>query len=363
MGCRILRALRWVIASLCLTVVGLSLAIHADQCLLRRRAERLQSDIRSIELRKSTYEDARTIIDRWRNTARQQGRCRPDWCDVEFTLGDFAWGYADFDVNTQTRRRIFNWLGARPARVEARIRVRNNLVVGKRIGGYIEGSCNDSDGEMFCTMIGGGAGTGGRHAIDVRHPEYTFYEPSGCDGPCVDADVIFSAYASAEDVRRLTDVNFGCITRWTPCENEKDILPTAWRQVESEGAPPPHVASCSESIRALTRDLGCVPLATVAHVTDVGDGPQLTVRWENDCRKGKIERRDIFPQPVGSPRIRAGDRLLVFEEELFGYQTCAVVPATEENLRAAQQGVAEDLSDHSDPIRLPVGAIKPPEIP
>jgi len=363
MGSRILRALRWLITSLCLAVLAISLAIHANQYLLRRRAERLQSDIRSLDLRKSTYADARKVMVRWWNDARGQGPCRPDWCDVEITLADFAWSHADFYVNAPTRRRIFGWLGARPATVDAHIRVRDDLVLGKRIGAYVEGPCITSEGQMFCTAISGHVTTGRRLFIDARHPEYTFYAPSGCDGPCVDASVVLSPYASAEDVRRLTDVNFGCITRWAPCENEEDILPTAWREARSEGAPPAHIASCSETIRALTRELGCIPLATVAHVADAGEGSQLTLRWENDCQKKMLEHQDTVSQRNRGLRIRQGDRLLVFEDQLFHYSNpCAVVPATEENLEAARLGVSEDLSDHPHPVSMPVGAINPPKV-
>jgi len=359
---RILKALAWLIASVCLAVLALAAGIHADQYLLRRRAERLQSDIRSLDLRKSTYADARKVVDRWWDDARQQGPCRADWCDVEITLADFAWSHADFYVNAPTRRRIFGWLGARPATVDAHIRVRDDLVVGKTIGGYIEGPCIGSDGQMFCTAIIGHVSTGRRRFIDARHPEFTFHKPSGCEN-CVGADVILSPYASAEDVRRLTDVNFGCITRWSPCENEEDILPTAWREARSEGAPPAHIASCSETIRALTRELGCMPLATVAHVTDAGEGPQLTLRWENDCQKKMLEHQNTVSQPNRDLLIRKGDHLLVFEDQLFPYPTpCAVVPATEENLKAAQQGVSENFYDPPPPLNLPVGSINPPRV-
>jgi hypothetical protein len=361
MGGKVLRALSWLIGSAGLAVLALSVAIHADQYLLRRRAERLQSDIRSLELRKSTYADARKVIDRWWNDAREDGPCRADWCDVEITFSDFAWRHSEYNVNAPAVHKMLRRFGARPASVQAGIRVRNNLVLGKRIAGFIEGPCADSEGQTFCTMIMGAATTGKHHAVDVRHPEYDVEAPSGCDGPCVDVGVVFSPYARAEDVRRLTDVNFGCITRWRPCEREEDILPTAWTEARSEG-PPQHVASCSESVRALTRDLGCVPLASVAHVTQVGGGwwPRLTLRWESKCGPKLLEYQNTLPQPDPDLQVRQGHRLLVFENQLSRNQPCAVVRATQENLEAAQQGLSEDLWDRPDPVYTPLGAINPP---
>ena len=256
----------------CIGILLLTATIRIDQYLLRYRAEHLLSDIRSLELRKSTYADARKVIDRWWDKARQDGPCRQDWCDVEITLTNWTSRHVEFISRTPTRLRI--WLGARPAIVDAGIRVRNNLILGKTIGGYIEGPCDDSDGQTFCRTIIAHVRTGARRFIDARHPEYSFYTPSGCE-ICVDAQVILSPYTSQVDVQRLTDVNFSCITRWSPCETQEDILPTAWTDVQREEALPPYApANCSETVRALSRELRCVPFATV---TRVGEGPQLTV--------------------------------------------------------------------------------------
>lgn len=365
MGRRILRALAWLIGLLCLAVLGLSLGIHADQYLLRRRAERLQSDIRSLDLRKSAYADARKVIEGWWGGAREQGPCRPDWCDVEITLNRNVprlWSYPSWLING------YLWLGGRSAMVRASVSVRRGVLVGKEIDGYISGVCGRDEGVLFCrTMIGQArtearlsqARTGMPRIVDLRHPEYTFFSPGGCTG-CIEAGVIFSAYANSSDVRRLTDINFGCITRWKPCESEQDILPTAWAQVQREGPPPPQVASCSETVRALTRDLGCVPLATVTGVTDTGEGLQLKIRWENECALDMLENQNTLAGLNREPWIRQGDRLLVFEGQLFyTSEPCGLVPATEENLKAAQKGVSETFYDPPPPFVLPVGSIKP----
>ncbi len=89
---KILRTLGWVIAGLCAIALILAAAIRVDQYLLRRKAERLLADLKSLEMRKSTYQDARQVIDRWDEEMHQEGSCQPSRCDVRISLGDFLYG-------------------------------------------------------------------------------------------------------------------------------------------------------------------------------------------------------------------------------------------------------------------------------
>ncbi|HEV2398709.1 MAG TPA: hypothetical protein VGS27_17325 [Candidatus Sulfotelmatobacter sp.] len=357
----ILRLIAWLFVGVVVATALLAGAIRLDQYLLRWRAERLQVDIRSLELRKSTYADARRIINLWWSDAHEKGPCRPDWCDVEISLTDFAWTRGDFIWRTRARFRVFLWLGARPAIADASIRVRKNAVTGKTINAHVGGPCHDFDSQTLCLTVIAHAETGEHRFIDPRHPEYSFSKPSGCEY-CVDAHVIFSPYADAEDVRRLTDLNFRCITRWRPCETETDILPTAWDQLHREGTLPEIENNCSDTVRALSRGLNRLPLASVLAVTDIGEGPQLTVKWDERAERTREDRPNSFAEPKGI-HVRKGDRILVFEGYLFSpFNACGIVPASKENLRMARQGLSEDLSDHVDALKLFFGEIHPPHI-
>jgi hypothetical protein len=359
----ILRSLFCLLSGLLAGVLLLFGSIRLDQYTLRLRAERLLRDIRSLELRKSTYADARRVIDDWSDNAHENGPCRTDWCDIEISFTDFAWKHSDFIFQNTARVRISLWLGARPASVRASISVREGVVIGKSIGAVVGGPCHDFDNQPLCLAVIGQAETGRHRFIDPRHPEYSFHKPDGCEF-CVDAHVIFSPYAKPEDVRRLTDVNFACITRWTPCETETDILPTAWKQRQSEEVlPTSAVNNCSEVVRAQSRELGFLPLATVILVTDIGEGPQIMVRWDEQHNMRRQERQpNTFPAP-NNLRFQKGDRLLVFEQyEYRPSNSCAVIPATEENVRIARQGLSEALSDRVDTLNLPFGRIHPPQI-
>ena len=89
----------------------------------------------------------------------------------------------------------------------------------------------------------------------------------------------------------------------------------------------------------------------------------MTVRWKDQCGMAQNESQNTLPQRDRDIHIREGDRLLVFEEELFHFSNpCSVVPASEDNLRVAREGVSEDLSDHINALDLPLSKIKPPRI-
>ena len=99
---KVSRVLGWVIAGLCVIVLIRAVAIRVDQYLLRRNAERLLADLKSLEMRRSTYQDARQVIDRWDDSMRQEGPCQPYWCDVRISLGDFFERHQAFFMNHQT---------------------------------------------------------------------------------------------------------------------------------------------------------------------------------------------------------------------------------------------------------------------
>jgi hypothetical protein len=73
---KIVRILAWFLAAVLASILLLAAAIRVDQYVLRYRAERLQSDIRSLELRKSTFADARRLEGRWFDNTKEKV-CRP----------------------------------------------------------------------------------------------------------------------------------------------------------------------------------------------------------------------------------------------------------------------------------------------
>ncbi len=336
-------------------------ATRLDQYHLRWRSELLLSDIRALELRKSTYADARKVIDRWGNNVRETGGCRRDWCDVEFGLDDFVWHHSQFFYNHQLRT-VYRWLGGRPAMILGSLRIRKDAVVGKDIAEYVEGPCDrDNTGDTSCLTVIGQIRTGHVWPFPL-HPEYNFGGPSGCTN-CVHGVITFTPYADSADVRRLTDLDFSCITRWHPCATQGDVLP-AWKQLlaqqpaEALAQQEERTKPCSPTtIRLLGRGIGRIPLATVIYVDQSDKTTEVTIRMDAKPTARAFEAQPVYtfyePQPG---RVRLGDRVLAFGEG------CLPPLASEENLRVAQQGVAENVSDHPDSSPLPFGDINPPHI-
>ena len=142
---KIVRILAWFLAAVLAPILLLAAAIRVDQYVLRYRAERLQSDIRSLELRKSTFADARRLEDRWFDNTKEKA-CRPSWCDLDISLNNTSARHLEFLLNHLAVRAIYHSLGGRVAGAYASIQVRDNVLWGKGIGLGIETLDTEPDG-------------------------------------------------------------------------------------------------------------------------------------------------------------------------------------------------------------------------
>jgi hypothetical protein len=332
-------------------------AIRLDQYVLRWRGERLQADIRALELRKSTFADARHLKDRWFDHT-QEGVCRPSWCDLEIFLSNVANHYIEFFVNHPRVLAIYHRLGGRGAGAYAFVRVRDNLLWGKGIGLGVETLFTESDGRHTEYELGGDVGTDDRFTwISHRHPEYQIAGPSACQG-CRAGWVKFTPFADPQDVLRLTDLNFACITRWKQCTEQADILPTAWKEMRAEvpewtqegwGRCTPAV------IRVVSRQTHHVDLVQVIKLEIKEPLSYMTVRRLSRVPFHLDNWWPEFPLVVDpSDNIHVGDKLLLFEDG------CQTAPATAENMKAAELGASEGWINPAHPLPLPFGEINPP---
>lgn len=337
-------------------------AIRLDQFILRWRAERLQSDIRSLELRKSTYADAHRVMDRWLDESKE-GVCRPSWCDVDISLGNFMWRHGVFFVDHPRAFHTYLRLGGRYSWVLSTIRVREGIVWEKNIQLYVGStSIQGPDGSRFDLTLIGRVGNNRLDWVSPQHPEYRFGGAGGGCSGCREGFVLFTPFADPADVRRLMDINFDCITRWHPCTEQADILPSAWKEVESEkldGGNDNQEICTPAMIRVLSREAQHVPLATVIRLKRLSDGVEMTVRWDGEPSDSVFVHQSpehTFTEPA-SVRFRKGDQLLVLDDGAY------VVPATEENLKSARQGASEGRTVRIYPDYLPsFGSIQPPGI-
>jgi hypothetical protein len=352
----ILRPLAWLFVGLLLATILLAGAIRLDLYVLRWRGERLQADIRALELRKSTYADARRLRDRWFDNT-QEGVCRPSWCDLNIFVNNADFKYLQFFLNHPRVLAVYHALGGRGAGVYAFIQVRDNVLWGKGINLSIETFETEPDGRHVQYQLEGSIGTQDRLTwISHRHPDYVIGRPTGCMG-CKDGWVQFTPFADPQVVLRLTDLNFSCITRWKQCTERVDILPTAWKEVRAEVPEwtQPGWGRCTPAvIRVVSRQTHHVDLAEVIKLELKEPVPTMTVRRLSRVPFQLDNWWPEFPLIVDpADNIHVGDKLLLFEDG------CQTAPATAENMKAAELGASEGWINPAHPLPLPFGEISP----
>ena len=234
--------LRIVLSALMCLAVTVA-AIHIEQRLLRTRAEHLLEDIRSLELRRSTWADAQRVFTRWGAWGHYEGSCSTPSCDYEVNLGDF-FDHSRFISSAPWALRAFDLLGVRMSLVTAHVLVTDGLVLGKGFAVFVEVPPEDRPNDLFSgyryILIGKTEtvshtfNLGGSLRQRSLHSEYTVTSPSACTS-CMASIVRFTPLADPTDVRRLMDFNLACLTNHKPCREQEDIMPSAWKQHLAEG--------------------------------------------------------------------------------------------------------------------------------
>lgn len=365
----LLRLLACVIAGFALATLTAAGAIRVDQYLLRREAERLLADLKSLEMRKSTYHDARQVIDRWKDHIRAEGPCLPSRCDVEIGIPDFLGRHQEFF--THHRNLLDGWrlLGGRPSQIDGYIRVRKDLVLGKGIRAII--LVYSAGGDL---NLAGRMGSGPPGVISYLHPEYDVGIGRHTTGAfTAGAYADFTPYADPADVNRLMDIDFSCLTRLYSCQTGADIAPAAWHEATNEqkssaGKFIGHTCS-PDVIRVLTRESRRAVVGEVSRISLYGglyDAPnsashdpsafaQVKILFKDDLKQPDLRslsaiQNYTFNEPLPA-KEKAGDRFILFfryENKLYSdnYRSCDLLPATKQNVEAVKRWAAEDWADH-----------------
>lgn len=363
---RILRVLAWVIAGLCVLVMIPAAAIHVDEYLLRRNAERFLADLKSLEMRKSTYHDARLVIDRWKDNIHPQGPCQPNRCDVEIGIGDFWNRHWEFFTHHQRLEQVWRVLGGRPALIDGYIRVRNNIVWGKGIRAII--LSYSAEHEEDVNLIGR-MGSGAPGIISLLHPEYNVGLGRITTGAfTLGAYTEFTPYADPADVKRLMDINFSCLTRWHSCQTGADIAPTAWAEATFEekkrAARKSRKLTCNPgAVRVLARESRRAVIGEVKSIRpsllpyDDSTFADVKLLLNDDLKPCNfdflLKLRDYSFSESLPVKRKLGDRYILFFRYPDGLYSdndhaCDLLPATKENIEAVKQGITEDWADHDD---------------
>lgn len=257
-----MRSLRlWIVR----VVVGFAIAItisltvvQVGQKIVRRRAERLLSEMRALEVGKSTWKDLQGIQTRWGAWGHFKGDCNASNCDYLISFTDWIGNGIDaVSYFAQTADYLRSGAAAvlhdHLPEVFADISVHDGEV--------------DKTSFMVSTAVPKGDGPGwngdgpepegyfeyksGSYALlavaksvegplapvygpeATSHPEYRMQPPGGCEG-CMGFDTEYTAATRPEDVTWLTGFDLSCMTRWSPCTVSSDLMPEAWRRYVAE---------------------------------------------------------------------------------------------------------------------------------
>jgi hypothetical protein len=238
---RVARNLFLMVIALC---IALLVIIRIEQRMMRANAERLYSEIMSLELLKTPGGDAVRTFSRWGNAVQTTGNCGAGNCALKIQI---------FDWMARHKRLVQNrWLfehypmiGGRNMAYGAKVTIVNGVLVKKGFSLLVVNiTAPDESGRRYEQERAGAVQSvsnfsGGQVSrcdlLMQNHPEYCVTSPYECT-KCVSIEALFTPFAPENDVARISQFNFDCMTRWSPCKHIKDILPAAAAEYEAESA-------------------------------------------------------------------------------------------------------------------------------
>lgn len=279
-----LRVLRGVAFGILLAALCLVAAIPIQQRRFRWRAERLQADMQAIQLHHTSWDEARSLMNRWGAWGHYDGACTVGNCRYTITLEDMGSAAVHPDDYGKLQALIryllgsspYRWLGGRAAIFETGFIVQDGAiwrtfedigvevpsgVLGPEDSGYelmaraqSRSSLNREANPKAHWILGGSE-------PPAEHPEFKAGRPGGCE-ICMSVEVTYSISTAQDEIRNITSFDLSCLTRRHPCARVEDLLPAArpWHLYQLDGdpplqEPPPGPATtCQVPVTALARD-------------------------------------------------------------------------------------------------------------
>jgi len=375
---------RSLIAVAGLIVVAWGVA-QASQWLLRWRAERLLADFRALSVNQSTWADVQPILRHWEKWGTYEGACPAKQCSYRVRIEQFDNRILVGSYDERARnllQRLLNHLGLRASGVLAGFTVANGRVIDSWFGEavLVPQSHWRLPGGAFTAELAASSGSRSRIGaweltrMAASHPNRSYRLKFGLE-------TIFTPQEAPEIKQTLMDFQLSCITRWSPCLNEGDILPVAFKEYKAESQAYEDAASkggaeynrwyaphCPATVDLLAREWDDVVVAQVEHATKLEPSSEdaafsmlpwsLTIRVDKTL-KGKVDASPLgiavvkvtLPADVGASRDFPFHHVLLIggtdgspENREFVAGECGVVDASPANVAMALRGAAEDLS-------------------
>ena len=339
-----------VLTSLLAIYLVLLTAVQISQRVTRRRAEHLLSDIRGLQLERSSWSDAQALIQRWGRWGHYEGTCDADHCDYRIRFDSAATvmrpiAIADISIYLFDRAAEIatTVLGAHMSDVEGGFHLENNLVASSS---FLLASGLGENPLMSRVL-----GTSNLERFDLwpekdPHPEYRTVLRTGTIGYFFTQ---FTAATKPEEVEWLTAFNFSCMTRWVPCKGMGDLLPSAWAKYIAESqrvsAIRERIADCGYSLQDLVEASERVALVQVeksnAQTRQWSPYPARLVEGLKGV--GSWHSGDARAIWSGQDSVAPTEILLFTEDSDPVYpHYCGVIAATPENLWTVRTAVERD---------------------
>jgi hypothetical protein len=351
-------------------------AIQIQQRVLRFRAAHLLSELRAIELRRNTWADAQTLMARWGAWGHYDGSCTSNYCEYTIRLADFSYSHPRFIPASLWFRRQYGRIGARMSVVTADFLVFNGLIWKKGYSLEVAVPPEVGPEAPFAgngyTLMGSAEGVSrflaGYSPAPASHPQYKIGTPYGCTG-CLAVWVSFTPYGNPAEIQRLMNINLDCITRWNPCREKGDIMPSAWRQYIAESVLQDHsIKNCTYPLEWLARDADNVATVDVISNRIQRENYSFqvsTVRLVERLKAasfweiGTTREVRVFPGTVNFTHMNSRENVSPGKRFIVLFQhshragpsgpevwpvPCGIVPLNAMNRQAITLGAAQDFS-------------------
>jgi hypothetical protein len=355
---RLAQVVRFAALSLLAFVVFVLSLVQVQQHRFRHRAELLLNDMRNLWMHPGTFDDLRHLQQRWGAFGHYEGTCTEEHCEYTITLTSLASAQWKNDGLRVLRDDAFALFGGRSVDIQC------GFVVHKYTSGDLMIVRIRSASRLFAPDMFG------READLKRGYEI------GSAQPGTNARVHITPQTSVADIKRLTDINLGCITRIRPCVDMDDLLPEAWSEFRSEHNefdPSAYETRCSVDSALFAREADNLALVEVLklHAPEYPSEERTqgaTVRILESLKNnvghpvGSIADvsfggRNVYvgPGALSDPnrRLAVGDRVFLLYPPLVRGQSpglidtgsCSLIPLSDTTLKSVRAGISMDRSN------------------
>jgi hypothetical protein len=219
----------------------------ARQWLFRMRAESLLADIKSLNVDRSSWADAQTLMTHWGRWGGWYGSCSDRDCSYNIRIYHLPLVYPAFvfEDGPHLTTRILELSGLRSAAVTASFHVVHGVVREKGFGMSVALPVSKwitpKSGFWLTDRIGstywpsldvasfeGTKLRGANPSTVAKHPNRGF----------IQRRTILEASFTPEEIpaerAALTDFHFDCITRWVACSSLEELLPRAEEEFKAD---------------------------------------------------------------------------------------------------------------------------------